>query len=135
VTARSSASHAGGLDHLFNLGKNPLAPFRGTATDTNILGDEKMSQSEDQSDAHELNRQAVEQELQRYESDGLQATAAPCERVFSSSKETSAMQSLAPTQSPSTARASSRPGARARFMRHPHPTPVIVFRTVIIYCI
>ena len=47
-----------------------------------------MSQSEDQSDAHELNRQAVEQELQRYESDGLQATAAPCERVFSSSKET-----------------------------------------------
>jgi len=28
ATVRSPASLAGGLDHLFNLGKNPLAPFR-----------------------------------------------------------------------------------------------------------
>jgi hypothetical protein len=74
MMARSSASLAGGLDHLFNLGQNPLAPFRGTTMDTKE--DKNMCQSEDKSDTDdsELNRQAVERELRRYEDDGLSDT-------------------------------------------------------------
>ena len=72
--ARSSDSLSSGLDHLFNLGNDPLALFRDTTASTEVLEDENMCQSEgsgtdDLDDS--LDRQAVEQELRRYEEDGL----------------------------------------------------------------
>ena len=75
ATARSSASLTSGLDHLFSLGKDPLAPFRDVATHTEVLGVENTSWSghdgTDDSDSDDLDKQAVEQELRRYEEDGL----------------------------------------------------------------
>ena len=69
---RSSASLACGLDHLFNLGNNPLALFRDIgATYTEVPN---MCQSERSEINDDLDRKAVEQELQRYEEDGISDT-------------------------------------------------------------
>ena len=72
--AQSSVSLSSGLDNLFDLGNDPLALFRDATACTEVLGDENMCQSEgggttDHDDS--LDRQAVKQELQRYEEDRL----------------------------------------------------------------
>ena len=69
--ARSSVSLASGLSHLFNLGKDPLGRFRNAATRTEVLGDQNTCQSVGGETDNNLDRQAVEQELWRYEEDGL----------------------------------------------------------------
>ena len=69
--ARSSISLTSGLEHLFNLGKDPLAPFRDVTMRPEVCGDENVCQSEGSAIDDDLDRQAVEQELQRYEKDGL----------------------------------------------------------------
>ena len=69
--ARSSASLASGLDHLFSLGKDPLAPFRDVAVHTEVLRVENTSSSDSGETDDDLDKQAVEQELRRYEEDGL----------------------------------------------------------------
>src|SRR5260221_7966271 len=68
---RSSASLAGGLDHLFSLGNNPLAPFRDANIHTKALN---TYQSGDSEIDEGLDRHAVEQELRRYEEDGVSDT-------------------------------------------------------------
>ena len=66
--ARSSAALASGLDRIFSLGNNPLAPFK-----DNTMRNEAPNTP--QSEGGELNgdltRQAIERELRRYEEDGL----------------------------------------------------------------
>jgi len=71
---RSSVSLASGLDHLFSLGKDPLAPFRDATTCTEVLRNETTCRSEGGGIDDNLDRQAVEQELRRYEEDGLSDT-------------------------------------------------------------
>jgi hypothetical protein len=56
---RSSLLLAGGLDHLFSLGDNPLASFRDTSTCAEVLEDSGMCWSEDGIN-DELNKQVVE---------------------------------------------------------------------------
>ena len=68
---RSSTSLASGLSHLFNLGKDPLAQFRDATMRTEGLHDENTCQGEGGGIDDDLDRQAVEQELRRYEEDGL----------------------------------------------------------------
>ncbi len=68
---RSSALLASGLDHLFSLGNDPLAPFRDVTMQTEVLN---TFQSEDGEINDDLARQAVEQELRRYEEDGVSDT-------------------------------------------------------------
>ena len=72
--ARSSTSLASGLGHLVNLGKDPLALLREVTTHTEAPGDKNASQSDSSSTD---DRQAVEQELQRYEDDGLSDITSP----------------------------------------------------------
>jgi hypothetical protein len=70
---RSSVSLAGGLDRLFNLGNNPLAPFRDVPEVLNTCQNEGVKINND------LDQQAVEQELQHYEEDGISKTMLPVE--------------------------------------------------------
>ena len=65
---RSSAALASGLDHIFSLGDNPLAPFKDSTTH-NEAPNTPWSEGGEIND--DLTRQAVEQELRRYEEDGL----------------------------------------------------------------
>jgi hypothetical protein len=65
---RSSTSLAGGLGRLFNLGNNPLASFKEV---TEVLYTHQSKGDEINDD---LDRQAVEQELRRYEEDGTSNT-------------------------------------------------------------
>ena len=65
---RSSVSLAGGLDHLFNLGNDPLAPFRDTTMCAEVMN---THQGEDCETNDDLDRQAVKQELQHYEEDSI----------------------------------------------------------------
>jgi len=69
--ARLSISLASGLEHLFNLGKDPLAPFRDVTMRPEVCRDENVCQSEGSGIDDDLDRQAVEQELRHYEEDGL----------------------------------------------------------------
>jgi len=63
--ARSSITLSSGLDHIFSLGKNPLAPFWDATVHTEVLGDglENPHQNEDGKADDNLDRQVVEQEL------------------------------------------------------------------------
>ena len=61
---RSSTSLTSGLGCLFNLGNNPLAPFR-EVTEALNTHQSKVDEIND-----DLDRRAVEQELQHYEEDG-----------------------------------------------------------------
>jgi len=65
AVVRSSASPAGGLDHLLSLANNPLAPFRDVTEVSNT------HQSEGDEINADLDRRAVEQELRRYKEDGM----------------------------------------------------------------
>ena len=135
--ARSSALLSSGIGHIFSLAKAPFATYRDATGPTEVLSNETTCCDSGEDD-ESLDRQAVEQELRRYEEDGLsdvtslvafwevgfitpmsqrhflltwtlsqehkcaypvlfhlamdilpaQATVVPCERVFSSSKET-----------------------------------------------
>lgn len=66
--ARSSAALASGLDRIFSLGNNPLAPFK-----DNTMRNEAPNTpwSEGGELNGDLTRQAIERELRRYEEDGL----------------------------------------------------------------
>ena len=65
---RSSASLASGLDHLFSLGNNPLASFRDITMHAEAVN---THQGDDCEINDDLDRQAVEQELRRYEEDDI----------------------------------------------------------------
>ena len=69
--ARSSTSVASGLDHLLKLGTDPFASFRNVAAHTEVPGDENPSWGDGGRTDDDLDRQAVEQELRRYEEDGF----------------------------------------------------------------
>jgi len=77
ATAKSSTSLARGLDHLFSLSKDPLALswLKDVTTHAEALGVESTSWSDsgrtDDLDSDDLDKQAVELELRRYEEDGL----------------------------------------------------------------
>jgi len=68
---RSSAALASGLDHLFNLDNDPLIPLAPFNVQTEVLN---PCQCEGDKTNEELDRQAVEQELRRYEEDGISDT-------------------------------------------------------------
>jgi len=68
---RLLASLAGGLDHLFSLGNNPLVPFRDANIHTEALNTCRSGNSEINED---LDRHAVEQELRHYEEDRVSDT-------------------------------------------------------------
>ena len=65
---RLLASLAGGLDHLCNLGNDPLAPFKDTTICAKVMN---THQGEDCETNNDLDRQAVEQELWHYEEDSI----------------------------------------------------------------
>ncbi len=71
--ARSATSQAlaSGLDHLFSLGKDPLALFRDVTACTEVFEDENTCWSDGSEINDDLDRQAVEQEFRHYEEDGL----------------------------------------------------------------
>lgn len=69
--ARSSAAQTRGLGQIFRVCKDPLAPSKSGTAHTEVLGDEDASQSNSGETDDSLDRKVVEQELRRYEEDGL----------------------------------------------------------------
>jgi len=69
---RLSASLVGGLDHLFSMGNDPLMSYKDATMHTEVLN---TLQSKDSEANDDLDRQAVERELRRYEEDGLSDTS------------------------------------------------------------
>jgi len=64
--ARSSIAISSGLDHIFSLAKDPLVPFQNATVHTEVLRDnsENPCRNEEGRTDDDLDRQAVEQELQ-----------------------------------------------------------------------
>ena len=75
--ARSSTSLASGVACLFSLGKDPLALLHDVTAHTEAPGDENSSWGDSGGTNDDLDKRAVEQELRRYEEDGLSDIISP----------------------------------------------------------